>query len=335
MRRNRRVALVGSLLFVAMAVGASRAQIAIAGLRFKPLANARNVRYGSHERQVLDFWKTPIPSPRPTPLVVYIHGGGFRQGSKANMPTGLLRRCLAAGFSVASINYRYSQQAPYPAPMLDGARAVQFARTQAEAWNIDPDRIAVVGDSAGGGIALWVAFHDDLADPAGPGPVCRSSSRVAAVAGIGAQSSYDINYIREHIGGRAHEHPALLKLYGLTQDEAEAPFARLLYEHASPINLVSPGDPPAFLYYSEPDAPIPPNAKPGEGIHHPRFGELLQESLQSCEIPCVRRHEREYRALPEPQEAMFDDMVGFFRQAFDATPPHAPSHSGTSSGVDH
>src|SRR5437899_8020126 len=80
-----------------------------------------NVSYGPHERNVLDLWKAK--SDRPTPLVIFIHGGGFTQGDKSAVNPVLLDTSLKEGISVASINYRYSTQAPYPAPMADSARA--------------------------------------------------------------------------------------------------------------------------------------------------------------------------------------------------------------------
>src|SRR5262249_50241034 len=93
----------------------------------KPAPDVRDAKYGPHARNVLDLWKARADSP--TPLVVFIHGGGFRGGDKANVPPQLLEHCLKAGISVASINYRLSQQAAFPAPMNDGARAVQFLRS--------------------------------------------------------------------------------------------------------------------------------------------------------------------------------------------------------------
>src|SRR5579883_1953871 len=143
----------------------------------------RDVRYGPHERNVLDLWRA---RPRPgrsggTPVVVYFHGGGFRQGDKSSVPAWLVVKCLEAGISVASASYRLSSDAPYPAPMRDGARAIQYLRWHAKEFGIDPARIASAGNSAGAGIALWVGFRHDLADPTSPDPVLRQSSRVACV----------------------------------------------------------------------------------------------------------------------------------------------------------
>jgi len=284
----------------------------------KPVPDLHDVRYGPHERNVLDLWRAKSDSP--TPLVVFIHGGGFRSGDKSDIPASLLKYCLEAGISVASTNYRLSQQAPFPAPMLDSARAIQYLRSHASEWNLDPKRIAASGGSAGAGISLWLGFHDDLGNPTSDDPVERQSSRLTCMGVLGAQSSYDPRFIKTLIGGRAHEHPALAQLYGLKPDELDSPRAHKLYEEASPINFVSAGDPPAFLFYTDPNVPLPDDAKPGDGIHHPRFGVALKEKLDPLKIECVLRHLDDYRARPNANDAMFREMVEFFRKHFAATP---------------
>src|SRR5262245_29424653 len=83
----------------------------------KPKPDVADAKYGTHERNVIDLWKAK--SDKPTPLVVFIHGGGFRAGDKSQLAPALLDGCLKANISVAAINYRFSQHAPYPAPMED------------------------------------------------------------------------------------------------------------------------------------------------------------------------------------------------------------------------
>jgi acetyl esterase/lipase len=285
----------------------------------KPSPDLKDVKYGPHARNVLDLWKAK--SDAPTPVVVYIHGGGFQAGDKSSVPLPLLRHCLKAGISVAAINYRLSQQAPFPAPMLDGARAVQFLRHQSKDYHLDPRRVAATGGSAGAGISLWVGFHDDLADPRSDDPVARQSSRLTCMGVLGAQTSYDPRWIKKVIGGRAHEHPALRPFYGLKPGELDSPRAHKLYEEASPINHLSAGDPPAFLIYNEPKGPLPEDAKPGQGIHHPRFGVALKEKMDPLKIECVLRHSEDYKGKPNPGDAMYAEMVSFFRRHFDGTKP--------------
>jgi acetyl esterase/lipase len=280
----------------------------------KPAPDLANIRYGPDERNVLDLWKAKAGpgQPGPRPVVVFFHGGGFRLGDKSSISGWLIAKCLDAGISVASANYRLSRTAPFPAPMLDGARAVQMLRLRAGELGIDSTRIAVSGSSAGAGIALWVAFHDDLADRESSDPIARQSSRVVCAGVDGAQTSYDPRFIKQLIGGRAHEHPALAAFYGLARDELETPKAYTLYEDAAPLNHVSAGDPPAILFYAEPDGPLPAGAKPGQGIHHPKFGAALRATLEPLSIECVLRHERDFSEQDDRSEHRFREMVDFF-----------------------
>src|SRR5437660_3742977 len=168
----------------------------------QPAPTAANVAYGSHERQVLDFWQAR--SDQPTPLVLYIHGGGWQNGDKSGLSGAAIRQYLDAGISVAAINYRYVQQAaqqkiepPVKAPLEDAARALQLIRSRAGEWNLDKKRVGATGGSAGGCSSLWLAFHDDLANPASDDPVARESTRLYCAAVSGAQTSLDPKALRE------------------------------------------------------------------------------------------------------------------------------------------
>jgi acetyl esterase/lipase len=274
-----------------------------------------NLSYGPFPRNTLDLWKVPRSAAHfgPSPLVVFFHGGGFLGGDKKSVPSWLVERSLAEGIAVASANYRLSTQAPYPAPMLDGARAIQFLRRSAAELGIDPEKIAACGNSAGGGIALWVGFRDDLADPGNRDPVLRQSSRLACMGVVGAQTSYDPRFIKELIGGRAHEHVALKPLFGLgSSDQSESANVFRLYEDSSPLNHVSRDDPPVLLFYSEPNAPLPSAARRGAGIHHPRFGAALKSVLDPLGVECILRHNDDYRDREHPEAAMYRDLVSFF-----------------------
>jgi acetyl esterase len=271
-----------------------------------PDPDVRDAKYGPHERNVLDLWKAKAD--KPTPLLLYIHGGGFRAGDKSTLAPVLLAKCREAGISVAAMNYRLSQQAAFPAPMMDGARAVQFLRSKAKEWNLDPARFAANGGSAGAGISLWLAFRDDLADPKADDPVARQSTRLTCAAVHGAQSSYDPRWIKKVVGGRAHEHPALQPFYGLKADELDSPKAHQLYEEASQITYLTKDDPPVFLFYNEPKGPLPADAKPGDGIHHPNFGVALKEKMDPLGIECVLRHADDYKGKGN---ALAQELVAF------------------------
>jgi acetyl esterase len=247
----------------------------------KPKPDLVNEKYGTNERNVLDLWKAK--SDKPAPLVIFIHGGGFRMGSKDQIPAPLIQKCLEAGISVASISYRLTDVAPYPAQMLDGARAVQYLRLKAKEFNLDPKRFAATGGSAGAGISLWLAFHNDLADEKAEDPVRRQSTRIICALGIQAQCSYDPRWIKRNIGGKAHEHPALQQLFRVKPDELESDKAEKLYEDASPLNHLTKDDPPVMVTYTSKDEP---SDVPGAGIHSQKFGEILKAEMEKIGLSC-------------------------------------------------
>ena len=147
--------------------------------------------YGTHERQVFDLW-TPISLTK-TPLVIYIHGGGWVQGSKDDIRHNrIIQKYLKAGVAFAAINYRYLIHAPLQTIMReDIAGFVQFMRYHSKKYNIDKKLIMSHGFSAGGSASLWLGTHDDIADPDNADPIKHESSRMLAVGHLGAQVSYD------------------------------------------------------------------------------------------------------------------------------------------------
>jgi acetyl esterase len=264
-----------------------------------------DVSYGPHERNVLDFWQAP--SKTPAPVVVYIHGGGFVGGSKNGV--GNVDSYLRDGISFAAIHYRFVTTHIFPAPFHDGARAIQFIRSKAKAWNVDRAHIAAYGGSAGAGISLWLGFHDDLADPESKDPVERESSRVQVVGSLGGQSSYDPHVISKWVGGRAHEHPSIFKAFGVrTLADFDDPKLKPLLDECSPITHLSKGDAPVFMWYSEPDAPLPEGARPGQGIHHPAFGHQLKKAMDVLGIEAVYRHRDAAKQHPS------QEMHAFFKK---------------------
>lgn len=244
----------------------------------------QDVRYGPHERNVLDFWQAE--SEQPTPLLVSIHGGGFLVGNKS-VPRQLLKACLDAGISVAAISYRYSSQAIAPAPFEDGARAVQFLRHKAKDWQIDPKRVAATGGSAGAGISLWLAFHDDMASPDKSDPVRHESTRLKCAAVFDGQTSYDPRFIRKMFPGKdVFKIDPLRQLFGVDLNKLDdLPAEKYkLFEEVSAIPHLTKDDPPVFLSYgSSFDAEV---TTPNIGIHHPLFGKILKERMDALGIPC-------------------------------------------------
>jgi acetyl esterase/lipase len=280
MRRLQRAAgMVATLILVSSVYSQGKAQP-----KSMPQPSHRDVRYGPHARNVLDYWWAK--SDRPTPVLVSIHGGGFLSGDKSVSPQ-LLQQCLDVGISVAAITYRFSTQAIAPAPFQDAARAIQFIRSKAPAWNIDPQRMAATGDSAGAGLSLWLGFHEDMANPQSADSILRQSTRLTCMVVFDGQSSYDPWFIRTLFPGTdTYKNPALAKLFGVDLDKLDALPAEKyrLFEEASPLHHLTKDDPPVLLIYSRPlDTAI---TNPGIGIHHARFGKLLKDQMDQLGIPC-------------------------------------------------
>lgn len=171
------------------------------------------------------------------PLVIWIRGDTWQSGSKADCPVTWL---VEAGYAVASIDYRSSDAAPFPAPLDDCLAAIAALERDAETWGIDRDRIGVAGCAAGGHLAALAGLWDRAA---GDQPL----PQVAAVCAINA--------------------PAHLTTLGPEHDRATSPASRLVggplpefreaAQQASPIVHVSADDPPVLLVHARGQATVP------------------------------------------------------------------------------
>jgi acetyl esterase/lipase len=262
---------------------------------------AANLAYGPHPRNVLDFFRAKAEAP--TPLVFCIHGGGWRAGDKSSY-YGSVKSFLDNGLSVVTINYRLigqpgdpnAETPPVKAPLEDAKRALQFVRSKAAEWNVDPKRIGATGGSAGACSSLWLALHDDMADPASPDPIARQSTRLFCAAVNGAQVSLDPKETRSWLPNYTYGAHA----FGLKSlDEVEAQRDRLAawIKEYSPITHVSKDDPPIGLYYTGTKG-----AKVGEvhpdPTHSPILGLKLAEALRAAGVDVV------YHSNTEPNEKL-------------------------------
>lgn len=273
------------------------------------LPHLANVSYGMHERHILDVWIAK--SAKPTPLVVFFHGGAWKIGDKRDIHDTTVRACLDAGISVAAVNYRFTTSATLPAQFLDSARAVQFLRSRAEAWNLEPNRVAAYGASAGAVMSMWLGFHSDLADATSRDPIARQSTRLTCVGSINGQCTVNPLVIREWIGEAAFQHGVFPAAYGVkSHAELSDPKLRPAFAEMSPITHLTRDDPPVFESYTEPDAPVPSDALRGQGMHHPIFGHKLKAAMDKLGIECVYMHVVDIPGDPELE------MVQFFRRQF-------------------
>jgi acetyl esterase/lipase len=272
-----------------------------------------NVAYGEHPRQVLDFWQAK--SDKPTPVLFFIHGGGWMAGDKAKV--GNLNRYLEAGISVVSINYRYVSQAydagimpPVKAPLHDAARALQFVRSKAQQWNLDKTRVAASGGSAGACSSLWLAFHDELADPNSDDPIARESTRLLCAAVNGAQTTLDPKQMKEWTPNSRYGSHAF-GIFKDTEKKYTQDFEAFLAKRDeiadwiaqySPYALVTPDDSPVYLAFSAPPAIGQEQKDP---THSANFGVKLQERMNEVGVPC----ELVYPGAPNVQHASITDYI--------------------------
>ncbi len=288
----------------------------------QPAPTHANVPYGTHERQVLDFWQAK--SDRPAPLLFFIHGGGWVAGDKRSVGPKV-QKMLDAGISVVSINYRYAWQAqlagvkpPVKAPLEDAACALQFVRSKAAEWNIDKSRIGASGGSAGACSSLWLAFHQDMADPNNSDPIARESTRLWCAAVDGAQTSLDPKQLKEwtpnsRYGGHAFGFmdPNDIK----TRDTRFAEFSEHREEvlpwikEYSPIEHVTADDPAIYLNYTSAPALGREQKDP---THTANYGVKLQEKCKEAGVPC----ELVYPGAPDAKHAtttefLIDALKGF------------------------
>lgn len=246
-----------------------------------------DVAYGPHLKQKIHFWKAE--SDEPTPLLLFVHGGGWMGGGRMSGLSSMLTHILKSGISVASVEYRFIPEAtadgeepPVKGPLHDAARALQFVRSKATEWNIDKERIGASGGSAGACSSLWLAFHDDMADPKSEDPVARESTRLLCAAVSGAQTTLDPKQMRDwtpnsRYGGHAFGFSNFEEFH--SKRDTILPW---IAEY-SPYALVSSDDPPVYLSYGTAPALGEEQKDP---THTSNFGVKLQEHCESKGVTC-------------------------------------------------
>jgi acetyl esterase/lipase len=178
----------------------------------------------------------------PSPVLVHVHGGAWAFGDKGFGEFG--QRHAAAGVATASIQYRLSYEAPYPAAVQDVAAAVRWVRANADRYGLDPARVALVGGSAGGHLASLVAAAP-RAERFRP-PDFLPDQPVAVSAVVGHAGVYDMTtegmrsarLVQQFMGGEYANHPKR-------------------YREASPRYQVDAGDPPVYLFHGTEDGVVP------------------------------------------------------------------------------
>src|SRR5688572_2270917 len=244
---------------------APRAQALPEGTRIlRDLAYVQN----GHERQKLDLF-IPPGATNPLPLIIWVHGGAWKAGSKENCPAlGYLLR----GYAVASLNYRLSQHAIFPAQIEDCKAAVRWLRAHAKEHNLNPDRFAAWGSSAGGHLVALLGTSGDV-KAFDVGEYLAFSSRVQAVVDFFGPT--DFTQMSKHSAPDSMNHdapdsPESLLIGGAVQKNKDKA------AKANPITYVSKDDPPFLIMHGDQDNLVPYQQS-----------ELLRDALKKAGVPAT------------------------------------------------
>jgi acetyl esterase/lipase len=219
----------------------------------------KDVEYGKGgDRPLKMHILRPKVTPKdPMPVLVWIHGGAWMGGSR-DSGIDLLAPFAARGYFCASIEYRFSQEALFPAQIEDCKCAVRFLRAKASEYHIDPERIGVWGASAGGHLVALLGTSGHVKELEGKGGWADQSSRVQAVCDFCGPTDFPT-------WGEA-AHPAVLKLLGGTVSEKKELAAK-----ASPVTYVTKDCPEFLIIHGDKDTTVPVNQS-----------ELLRDALRKA-----------------------------------------------------
>ena len=246
-----------AVTIAAAALGAEIAQPVMARRRPTEVANVAIQRDLVYKRingavLTLDLY-CPEKVSGPLPVIVWIHSGGWSRGRKERCPAVTL---VQDGYAVASIDYRLTTTAPFPAQIEDCKAAVRWLRANASTYHLDPDHIGVWGHSAGGHLAALLGTSGGVRELEGTGDNMSYSSRVQAVCVVSGPGDL-LQLYRAATGPSGTEmnpkvKPALEALIGVPVEENKTKAMA-----ASPITYVSKDDPPFLIIHGEIDSTVP------------------------------------------------------------------------------
>ena len=203
-----------------------------------------------HDRQKLDLF-LPAQTNKPVPLIIWVHGGAWSAGSKENCPA---LRFLSRGYAVASVNYRLSQHAIFPAQIEDCKAAVRWLRAHAAEYSLDPNRFGAWGASAGGHLVALLATTGDVKE-FDSGSDAKVSSRIQACVDffgpadlLSMQTQSGTNSEMNHDGP---DSPESRLVGGAVQEHKDAA------KRASPITYVTRDDAPMLIVHGDADPLVP------------------------------------------------------------------------------
>lgn len=220
---------------------------------------------GGHERQKLDLY-LPEKAEGPLPLIIWVHGGGWQNGSKDGCPP-LRAGYVAQGYAVASINYRLSGHAVFPAQIEDCKAAIRWLRAHAKEYSLDPQRFGVWGSSAGGHLVALIGTSGDVKE-FDVGANLDQSSRVQAVCDYYGPTDFTVFVTTPGYESHATDASPEAKLIGGAVMQNKDKAARV-----NSITYVTKDDPPFLIVHGDKDPTVPINQS-----------QLLFEALKKTEV---------------------------------------------------
>jgi acetyl esterase/lipase len=254
----------GLLLFLLLLFGCTRSP------QIKVLKDIEYGTYPPHQgtqKLLLDLYLPPTNPQKPLPIILYIHGGGWLKNSKEYCPAPVL---VPKGYGVTCINYRYSSEALFPAQIKDVKKAVVWLKNNAQNYNLNPNKIGVLGDSAGGylsallgtsaGVQAWEDAKTSTPD----------STRVQAVVSLYGPTDFSqVTPAKNKDQPWFHYTQVTTLLLGgpISQKKAETKLA-------NPLTYIDSNDPPFLLIHGELDRVVPLSQS-----------EILYEALKTQKVP--------------------------------------------------
>lgn len=292
----------------------------------------KNLQYGSYpheEKQkklLLDLYLPKTEPSQRLPVLIYIHGGGWREGSKEDCPGELVAQ---RGYAIACISYRLSDVAIFPAQIRDAKKAVRWLRTNADKYSLDPNRFGAWGPSAGGHLSALLgtsagveALEDDL----------EPSSEVQAVCnwfGVSDFTKVPPTFeepLTQAVWKKYRWEPWFLYT-AATHQVLGGPVSqnRELAALANPINYIDSSDPPFLIVHGEKDKIVPISQS-----------EILAAALQEkgVEVTFIRLPNLTHTHASESGELFDPELIDMAVEFFDthlksegdrSVPPHSTS----------
>jgi len=267
----------------------------------------KDVNYNKYKQTTFDLY-LPSFKKEKKPLVVFFHGGSFISGDKSKIKNQipLMSSLLKKGIAFASVNYRFRVDNDSLGVMRcieDATDFIRFIRSHSNNYNIDSDHIGCYGESAGAGISLYLAFHDDMAIPSSEDPILRESTRIKCAGGIITQATYNLYRWKKFLPGfrliyflkKKTFKKQISNFYGFPSYKSFKPFKKEILEKLDMLNMITSDDPPVWLCNIETKEykrGIPKNE--GQIFHHPRHAEEVgKEAKKNGVVNYVITSEKE------------------------------------------